>query len=399
MVIITESELNTENGFNVCQNCILTDGFFNLRINSEGLCDFCADPAHINPNWKKVQINDSLRKEKQDDWNKVITNLQEKFGDSEYCCVLGFSGGKDSTALVDTFVNEYHLKPFLVTIDTGYMTDVAMNNIKQTLKKMNLEDDHVFINSAIPIFTSLYKYLFFNHDSNEKGLTLEICHICTDILHTILVKESINRGLDYVMIAFSPDQIARYFYETSQKDTFEDGLPRPPEFKELLEENELEWFLTEDILIEELPRVLYPYHVIEYDEKEVISRIESKGLIDKGKGNPVVTNCHVVKVALMYDLYRYGGITYALQYAELVRQKTTKEERIKARKELLIVLLLFSRTIFRGTLNVEGFNRFFKRIGTTKEELLKAIEFQRQKDPNNLIILKNLELIKKMQLK
>ncbi len=389
----------TESEFNVCQNCILHNGFYGLKINSEGLCDFCADSTHINPNWKKVQINDSLRKEKQDDWNKVIANLQENYGDTDYCCVLGFSGGKDSTALIDTFVNEYHLKPFLVTIDTGYMTDVAINNIKQTLKKMNLEDDHIFIDGTVPIFTSLYKFLFFNHDSTERGLTLEICHICTDILHTILVKEAINRGLENVMIAFSPDQIARYFYETSQEDTLKDGIPRPPEFKETLGENELKWFLSEDIPIKGLPRVLYPYHVIEYDEKEIISRIESKGLINKGKGNPVVTNCHVVKVALMYDLYRHGGITYALQYAELVRQKTTKEERKRARKELLIVLLSFSRSIFRGTFNIEGFNRFFKRIGTTREELLKTIEDQRQKDPNNETILKNIELFRKMQLK
>ncbi|MFW9875488.1 MAG: hypothetical protein ACFFG0_20470, partial [Candidatus Thorarchaeota archaeon] len=311
----------------------------------------------------------------------------------------GFSGGKDSTALVDTFIHEYNLKPFLVTLDTGYMTKVAKNNIKQTLRAMGLENNHVFIERGVLVFTKLYKFLFFNHDSNEKGLTLEICHICTDLIHTLLVKEAMKKSLNYVIIGFSPDQIARYFFETSKEDTLKDGFPRPKKFKEILSKDELSCYLDKATAIDELPRVLYPYHVIEYDENEIINRIEAKGLIEKGKGNPVLTNCHVVKVALLYDLYRYGGITYALQYAELVRQKDNEEERKRARKELIIILLSFARSIFKGTLNVDGFNQFFERIGITREELLEIIEHQRESDPNKDTVLKNLELIKKMQLK
>ena len=100
----------------------------------------------------------------------------------------------------------------------------------------------------------------------------------------------------------------------------------------------------------------------------------------------------------MYDLYRYGGITYALQYAELIRQKPP-EKRKKARKELLIVLLSFARSIFRGTFNKIAFEQFFKRIGTTKEELLKVIEEHREKDPNKKIIERNIDLLRTMRLK
>ena len=392
MIIISESN------YDICQNCIVTNSFFGLKINSDGLCDFCVNPAHVNPNWKKVQIRKAMKQSCLQDWNNTVKEMKELYGDQENCCVLGFSGGKDSTALVDMLINEYHLRPFLVTLNTGYMTDIAINNIKQTLQKMNLEKDHIFIDDAIPLFTKLYRFLFYNHNSNEKGLTLEICHLCTDILHTLLVKEAMKKKLKFVVIGFSPDQIARYFYETSPKDTLRDGLPRPEKFKKTLDKNELKLYLDENLPLDSLPRVLYPYHVIHYDEHEIIKRIEAKELIDKGKGNPVLTNCHVVKVALMYDLYRYGGITYALQYAELIRQKPI-HERKKARKELLIVLLSFSRSIFRGTFNMEGFNRFFKRIGTTREELLEVIEKQREKDPNKDMIEKNIELLRSMQLK
>ena len=391
----------TEKTYNICQNCILTDGSFGVKVNSDGLCSYCSNPNYITPTWKKVTIQNTMKKEKLANWNNTIRQMQEKYGSQDYCCVLGYSGGKDSTALLDTIVNEYNLRPFLVTVDTGFMTDVAKDNIKKTLGKMGLENDHIFIEDAITTFTKLYKYFFldFKPEPNGKALTLEICHTCTDLIHTILVKEAMKRNLNIVIIGYSPDQIARYFYETSPEDTFEYGLPCPLEFKETLDSDDLRWYLNENIFLKELPRVLYPYHVIDYDEKEIINRIESKGLIEIGKGDPVLTNCHVVKAGLMYDLFRYGGITYAVQYAELIRQKGTVEERKKARKEWLRLMTRVARNILNGTFNIQGMKAFFNRIGSSREEILKRIEIQLHKDPKKKEILRNIELLKNKKLK
>ena len=317
-----------EKKYNICQKCILVDGSFGVDVNSEGLCSYCADPHFVTSTWKKVIIDENIKREKLADWKNIVSQMKKSHGGREYCCVLGYSGGKDSTALLDTFVNEYHLKPYLVSIDTGFMTDVAKKNIKDTLGKMGLENDHIFIEAAIPAFTKLYKYFFldFQPKPNGKALTGEVCHTCTDLIHTILVKEAMKQGLKYVIIGFSPDQIARYFYETSPEDTLEDGIPHPSEFKESLKSEDLFWYLDEcSSTFRDLPRVLYPYHVIPYDGKEIIERIESKGLIEVGKGDPVLTNCHVVKAGLMYDLYRFGSLPYALQYAELIRKKKAKK--------------------------------------------------------------------------
>jgi len=70
----------------------------------------------------------------------------------------------------------------------------------------------------------------------------------------------------------------------------------------------------------ELPRVLLPYHVIPYREQDIIELVESKNYIKKGHADPLLTNCNVVHAATFYDFNRYGGILYAYQYAELVRQ-------------------------------------------------------------------------------
>lgn len=383
----------------VCKNCILPDGFLGIEINSEGLCNICEDPTFKTVNFSKVQINDELRKSSLEDWNRIVKLMQKNHGIIEFDCIIGYSGGKDSTALLDTFVCEYGLTPLAVTIDTGFMTDVAKNNIKDTLAKMNLYANHIFIEDAISTFAKLYNWFFLNHASNERCLTIEVCHICTALIHTILTREAIKRDLQHVIIGFSPDQIAKYFYETSKEDVLKDGTP-PPELTNIFTKNDLQWYLDpKKITADQIPRVLYPYHVIEYDENEVINRIETKGLIEAGKGDPILTNCHVVKAALMYDFYRYGGIPYALQYAELVRQKKNEDDRIKSRKEWLRVYNQVARLVLSGNFNPDGMKLFFNKMGVSESELLETIEKQRDKDPNKDKILKNIDLIRRKKLR
>lgn len=382
----------------LCQRCILHEGFLGIRLNSEGLCSYCADPSHENQNYSKIHIDRKMKKEKFRDWKKIIEDMKENYNQQVYDCVIGYSGGKDSTALVDTFITEYKLKPLLITVDTGFMTDIAKQNIQDTLSKMNLHNNHIFIEEAIPTFSKLYKYFFFNHISNDKTLTVEICHACTDLIHTIVVKEAIKRDLAYVIIGFSPDQISRYFYETKKEDTINDGMPHIG-LAQCFDENDFKWYLNEEDISGNLLRVIYPYHVIEYSESEIINRIESKGLIEIGKGDPVLTNCHVVKAALMHDFFRYGGITYALQYAELVRQEYGSQYWKDLRKKWLRTVNQVSRAMLNGVFNKEGMEMFFQNIEVSKEELMEKINSQRALDPHKEQILYNLELIKGRNLK
>ena len=147
------------------------------------------------------------------------------------------------------------------------------------------------------------------------------------------------------------------------------------------------------------PRAPSAKRVIDYDEHEIINRLESKRLIQKGKGDPVLTNCHVVKAALLHDLYRYGGITYALQYAELVRQEENPERHEKSRKSWLRMYKQIGKSILNGTFNVEGMEAFFGNLGFTKKELLQKIEEKRHADPNEDKILQNIERIRTNKLR
>ena len=383
----------------VCKECILPDGFLGVTINSNGLCNFCANPTHKNGNWSKVKIDNKLREKCLTNWNSLVKLMKENHGKQQYDCIIGYSGGKDSTALLYKFVNEYNLTPLAITVDTGFMTNVAKRNIKDTLNKMNMRDHHILIDKAVGTFNKLYKWHFCNHFSNERSLTVNICDFCSDLIHSIVVKEAIKRNINIVIFGYSPDQIKRYFYEIPRVEILNEWKP---EFmsNNLFDKNDLEWYIdSHKISINNLPRVLLPYHVLEYDEKKIIQFVESKELIEVGKADPILTNCHVVKAALLYDLYRYGGLTYALQYAELIRQEKDADARKRIRRDWLRIYKRTAQSILKGTFNIDGMKCFFENIGVTKEDLLDLIFYQREKDPNKDQILKNIGLIKSKKFK
>lgn len=375
----------------ICKKCILPNEFLGIEINSKGFCNFCADPSHNNVNWSKIQINDTLRRNSLLDWNDVVKNMKKNHGEQKYDCVIGYSGGKDSTALLDLFVNEYGLHPLAVIADTGFMTDIAKENMKKTLKKINI--NHILIEEATPTFNTLYKWYFFNHNSNEICLTKYICDVCSDLIHSIVVQEAIERRIKKVIFGYSPDQIRRYFYEIPQNDILE---WKPDLFSnEPFNGEDRKWYVDRnEISMKDIPRILLPYHAIDYDENEIIKLVESKNLIEVGRADPLLTNCHVVKAAILYDFYRYGGIPYALQYAELIRQQDTEVAQKRSRKNWLRLYKRTGLSILNGTFNQEGMNKFFKNIGMSKETLLENIKTKRNKDPTREQILRNIELIR-----
>ena len=376
--------------------CILPNGFLGIKINLDGLCDFCDNPSHKNINWSKKQIDVSMRDKSLIDWGNVIKEMQKNKGDQKYDCVIGYSGGKDSTALLDMFVSEFGLNPLAVTSDTGFMTDVAKRNIKTTLSKINV--DHVFIEEVIPTFTKIYKQRFTHHESNEVCLTVGICDICSDLIHSVVVREAIKRGIKHVIFGYSPDQIKRYFYEIPQEEIL-NWLPKDLN-DGIFDNSDRSWYPDpKETSIENIPRVLLPYHVIPYNVDEIIKLVESKNLIEVGKADPILTNCHVVKAAMLYDLYRYGGIPYALQYAELIRQEETPEKQKQSRTGWLRLYKRTALSILNGTFNVSGMDQFFKNIGMTREQLIDTIEKHREKDPHKDQILENIELIRTKNLK
>lgn len=102
-----------------------TTRFF--KLNKEGICNFC-------------EAHDDLEKQFPIIGNekKIADEILRKGKNKKYDCVLGLSGGRDSTYLVSV-AKKLGLRPLLVHFNDGFSNPTAGENIRNIIRKTNFE--------------------------------------------------------------------------------------------------------------------------------------------------------------------------------------------------------------------------------------------------------------------
>ena len=69
---------------------------------------------------------------------EAVDRIRRRAGSNKYDCILGLSGGADSTYLA-LLAKRLGLKPLLVHFDYGWNSELAVQNIEMTVKKLGFE--------------------------------------------------------------------------------------------------------------------------------------------------------------------------------------------------------------------------------------------------------------------
>lgn len=75
---------------------------------------------------------------------QITNKLKIEGKGKEYDCIIGLSGGIDSSYLCYFVSKTLGLRPLVVHVDTGWNSEIAVNNIHNLVKKLNL-DLHTFV--------------------------------------------------------------------------------------------------------------------------------------------------------------------------------------------------------------------------------------------------------------
>jgi len=357
-----------ENTF-YCKKCINHKGCISVEIGSDGICNHCKEPDK----YFVVPISPELKEQKRKEMEKILKKIKAKHRNREYDCVVGFSGGKDSTYLLYILAVKYGLNVLAVSVNSGYMNKVALNNIKQTIKNLGVE--HIFIKPPIEVFTKLYRWHIINYDSNDLPMMKKICDNCTDLIDSLVIKEAARRGIPYVFIGLSPDENARHFFEIPKEKLNHSLLPEHWKSDFYSNEDRKWWWDPNEFGSKKKPRLLFPLHIWPYNEKKVIATVERAGLVRRGKADPLKTNCILIWAIGMYDIIRFGHHMYRLQIAKLIRQG------VGDREHWLEVFNRLEPLVANGEFNTQQIDRFFKQIGITRDELIELARFKRKNDP------------------
>ena len=160
--------------YQICTNCIMDTSDPGITFDSRGWCDYCNNfHTTIKPDWNTgdggrlvlEQLADKIKKEGQG---------------KDFDCIIGLSGGLDSSYIAYVAKEKMGLRPLLFHVDAGWNTDQAVGNIEKLVDGLGLElytevvnweemkDLQVaFLRSGIPdqdlpqdasFFSALYKF-------------------------------------------------------------------------------------------------------------------------------------------------------------------------------------------------------------------------------------------------
>lgn len=157
-----------------CVNCVMDTTDRQIHFDEKGVCDWCNDYyCNILPSWEKtVQANDTLQ--------KIAEQIRKDGKGKQYDCIIGLSGGVDSSYLCYVAKELMGLRPLVYVVDTGWNLKVADENIKRIVSALSIEKytevidweemkdlQIAFLKSQVPyqdfpqdhaIFAGLYKY-------------------------------------------------------------------------------------------------------------------------------------------------------------------------------------------------------------------------------------------------
>ncbi len=122
-----------ENNIKICSNCVMDTTDKKISFDEKGVCDHCNDfYENVKPNWHTDEKGDQ-------ELQKIIDKIKKEGEGKEFDCIMGMSGGADSSYLLHVAVKKYGLRPLVFHVDGGWNSELAVNNINVMIDKLGLD--------------------------------------------------------------------------------------------------------------------------------------------------------------------------------------------------------------------------------------------------------------------
>lgn len=117
--------------YRICTRCLMDTSDPDIRFLDGGVCNHCTDFLHRKATLPKGEEREAVRQ-------KIVEEIKKKGKGKKYDCLIGVSGGRDST-YVAYVVKKLGLRPLAVHLDNGWDSELAVHNIQKTLKKLEID--------------------------------------------------------------------------------------------------------------------------------------------------------------------------------------------------------------------------------------------------------------------
>ena len=119
--------------YQICKNCVMDITDSKITFDEKGVCDHCNTfYKEILPKWHTDEKGDKNLK-------AIIEKIKEEGNGKDFDCLMGMSGGIDSSYLLNVMVEKYGLRPLVFHVDAGWNSQIAVNNIERLVDGLGLD--------------------------------------------------------------------------------------------------------------------------------------------------------------------------------------------------------------------------------------------------------------------
>lgn len=104
-----------------------------IQFDKEGISNHYWDFYNIvKPNWHV----DSIGQQKLE---RIVDILKKAGRERDFDCIMGLSGGADSSYMLHKMVSDYDVRPLVFHVDGGWNSEIAVHNIQGLIEKLRLD--------------------------------------------------------------------------------------------------------------------------------------------------------------------------------------------------------------------------------------------------------------------
>lgn len=119
--------------YQICTNCVMDTSDPNIIFDEQGVCDYCRNyEQNILPNWHPDEKG--LK-----DLEPMLEKIKMEGKGKDHDCLIGLSGGVDSSYVAYIAKEKFGLRPMLFHVDAGWNSQVAVNNIEKLVDGLGLD--------------------------------------------------------------------------------------------------------------------------------------------------------------------------------------------------------------------------------------------------------------------